>query len=97
MTFIAKLHDLSVGTHEEGQPIGPVRIWPNPGMDVLHIETVTPGRVDVRVLDGTGRPVWNVSTNSGSLELGSGSLAPGVHPIEVRTAESRKPLKWSKQ
>jgi hypothetical protein len=97
MTFIAKLHGLSVGIHEPERPAWQVRIYPNPGTEVLHIETDVKGKVDVRVRDATGRAVLAAAGPSGSLELSSIGLSPGVYLVEVNTTDGRRTVKWVKQ
>ncbi|HRN38048.1 MAG TPA: T9SS type A sorting domain-containing protein [Flavobacteriales bacterium] len=73
-----------------------VRLWPNPGTDVLHIETGTTGRVGVQVCDATGRAVL-AAWGTGVLKLSSAALSPGVYFIEVTTSEGRQTVKWMKQ
>ncbi len=98
MTFIAKLHGLSVGINEVDQPAWQVRVWPNPGTDVLHIDAAVKGRMEVRVQDATGLDVLAATSSpNGSLELSSIGLSPGIYFIEVNAAEGRRTLKWMKQ
>jgi hypothetical protein len=97
MTFIAKLHGLSVGIQEPERPAWQVRVYPNPGTEVLHIETDVKGKVDVRVRDATGRAVLAAAGPSGSLELSSIGLSPGVYLVEVNTTDGRRTVKWVKQ
>lgn len=72
-------------------------IYPNPGADVLHIDAGTPDKIDVRVLDATGRAVLKASGPSGSLELNSGGLSPCVYLVEVRSSEGHRTVKWIKR
>ncbi len=97
LPFMVKLHALDVGVGESLTRSIPVKVFPNPGTDVLHIEADTNGKVDVHMLDGTGRSVLNASSFTGSLELGSSSIAPGVYMVEVHTAQGRQTLKWIKR
>lgn len=97
LTFIVKLHGLSVGIHEVKQPAWEVRVWPNPGLDMLHIETGLRGKIDVRMRDATGRAVLAGSGTGGSLELSSVELSPGVYVVELNMAHGRRTLKWIKQ
>jgi uncharacterized delta-60 repeat protein len=96
MTFIAKLHGLSTGIPEHETSAWQVRLWPNPGTDVLHVEAGIRGRFDVRVLDATGRQVLAGSAQGGPLELSSAGLAQGVYVVEVNTTEGRRAVKWVK-
>ncbi|HRN36226.1 MAG: T9SS type A sorting domain-containing protein [Flavobacteriales bacterium] len=96
MTFIAKLHGLSVGIHEAERPVRQVQLWPNPGTDVLHIETGTTGHMDVQVRDAMGRAVLAAS-GTGVLKLSSAALSPGVYLIEVDSGGERRTVKWMKQ
>lgn len=71
--------------------------FPNPGTNVLHIETGAIGTTDVRVLDATGRAVLAASGPGGPLELDSGGLSKGVYLVEVSTTEGRRTVKWTKR
>lgn len=98
MTFIAKLHGLSVGIHEEVRPAAwQVRVWPNPGTDVLHIEATVKGKMEVRLSDTTGRAVLAASGSTGLLEVNSAGLSPGVYMIEANNGEGRRTVKWIKR
>lgn len=98
MNMICKLHGLSVGIHEQSaEPTWQLRIFPNPGTNVLHIEANVKSKIDVRVLDTEGRAVLTASGATGSLELSSGELSPGIYLIEVNTAEGRRTVKWTKR
>lgn len=97
MTFIAKLHGLTVGIHEAEQPKWQVRVWPNPGTDLLHIEPGVNGKVEVRLLDTMGRTMLTATSTTGSLNLNSSGLAPGIYLIEVGTTEGKQTVKWLKQ
>lgn len=97
MTFIAKLHGLSVGIHEVEHAVWQLRAFPNPGTDVLHIETGLKGKIDVRVRDAIGRTVLTAAAPDGPLELNSARLLPGVYFIEVNTTEGRRTVKWMKR
>jgi hypothetical protein len=72
-------------------------IFPNPGTDILHVETGTKDGMNVLMRDATGRVVLSASGATGSLELNSAGLLPGVYFIEVNTAEGRRTVKWIKQ
>ncbi len=97
ITLIAKLHGFSVGIHEEVRPAWEVRVWPNPGNDLLHIETGVMGRAEVRVLDGSGRALLERSNSSGTYQLNSTRLAPGIYLVEVSTDRGRRTVKWAKR
>lgn len=97
MTMICKLHGLSVGIHDPERPAWQLRVFPNPGTDVLHVETGLKGKIDVRVLDATGRAVLKASGPSGSLEISSGGLSPCVYLVEVNSSEGRRTVKWIKR
>lgn len=97
MTFIAKLHGLSVGIHEEVRPVWEVRVWPNPGNDLLHIEAGVMGRAEVRVMDGSGRVLLERSNSSGTFQLNSTSLVRGIYLVEVSSDKGRRTVKWAKQ
>ena len=74
-----------------------ILVYPNPGSDVLHIEIGTTGKIDVHVLDATGRAMLSASGATGSLELSSAMLLPGVYLVEENSAEGRRTVKWIKQ
>jgi hypothetical protein len=81
----------------ENQRTMSVTAWPNPGSDVLHIETNALGKVDLRVRDVTGQAVLEVSGPSGAIELSSVGLLPGLYVVEVISAIGCKTVKWVKQ
>ncbi len=97
MYMICKLHGLSVGVHEPDWRSWNLRVFPNPGTDVLHIQTGTKGKIDVHVREATGRAVLDVSGQSGSLKLSSIGLSPGVYLVEVNTTDGQRTVKWVKQ
>lgn len=74
-----------------------LRLWPNPGTDMLHIEIGRNGRADVRMLDGMGRIILARSAITGGLTLNSEDMAPGLYLVEVNSLEGRRTLKWVKQ
>jgi hypothetical protein len=88
--------DFISGIREESLLHG-IEVWPNPGTDVLHVETGMNGKVDVGVHDATGRAVLTASAPGGSLEISSAGLSPGIYFIEVNTAEGRQTVKWVKR
>jgi hypothetical protein len=88
--------DFISGIDEEPKQ-GPIRVFPNPGTDVLHVETGMIGKVDVGVHVATGRAVLTASAPGGSLEISSAGLSPGIYFIEVNTAEGRQTVKWVKR
>lgn len=97
MTMIVKLHGQNVGIHETRLPEWEVRVWPNPGSEVLHIEANVKDPMDVQVRDATGRTVLAASGTGGSLALSSASLSSGLYWVEVHTTEGRRTAKWVKQ
>lgn len=94
--MMSRLYPANVGVQEHQQDLS-IKLSPNPGSDVLHIETDAIGKIDVRVLDATGRAVLSASGTTGSLELSSVRLLSGVYLVEVNTAEGRRTVKWTKQ
>lgn len=97
MTMIVKLHGLNVGIHEAERPAWQVRVWPNPGTDMLHIETDVMDKLDVRVLDATGRAILTGTSPDGTLEFSTLGLAPAIYLVEVNTSAGRRTVKWMKQ
>jgi hypothetical protein len=71
-------------------------VFPNPGTDILQIETGTKGAMNVCMRDALGRVVLNASGATGSLELSSASLLPGIYFIAVNTAKGPRTVKWVK-
>lgn len=82
---------------EEAALANELRIWPNPGSDVLHIETGRAGWADVRVLDGVGQAVFMASSPNGSFVLDGSSLAPGIYLVEMNSIAGRRTEKWMKR
>ncbi|MBS1568635.1 MAG: T9SS type A sorting domain-containing protein [Bacteroidetes bacterium] len=97
LTFLVKLHGLSTGIHEVSGPAWQAQLWPNPGMDELHIESTTKGKMDVRVYDVTGRVVLMATSSSNVLELNSANLGNGVYWVQVSVSSGRKTVKWVKE
>ncbi len=95
--MICKLHGLTTGVQEREAGLPGLRVFPNPGAETLHVETGTPGSMQVRVLDGTGRAVMAANSKEGTMQLDCGTLAPGVYLVEVRTDKGRRTVKWTKR
>lgn len=74
-----------------------VKLYPNPGHDLLTIDTGEKKPAEVRVLDGTGRLVLQASAPSGQLEVNSAHLSPGVYVVEVQGDHWLHKMTWIKQ
>src|SRR5690606_6695305 len=97
MYMIVKLHGLSTGIPEHEASAWPVRLWPNPGTDVLHVENNAAGKLEVGVRDAAGRKVVGATSPSRPLALSSDGLGRVVYLVEVHTARGRKTVKCVKQ
>ncbi len=74
-----------------------LNLYPNPGTDVLLLESGLKGPTEVRVLDTTGRILLNATSANGSLSLGCADLLPGVYLVEVRNRAGQRTQHWVKQ
>lgn len=72
-------------------------LYPNPGSNVLHIETGTSSQTDVHVFDGMGREVLMATDPAGTLEISTAGLVPGIYLVEVTTKAGRRTVKWIKE
>ncbi len=95
--MICKLHGLTTGVREQESGLPGLRVFPNPGQDVLYVETGSQSAMQVRVLDGMGRAVMAASSKEGTMQIDCGTLAPGVYLVEVRTDTGRRTVKWTKR
>lgn len=93
--MMSRLYPANVGVPDRQEPS--ISVWPNPGTDVLHVETGMNDKVNVGVYDATGRAVLDATNPNGSLELSSAGISPGVYVVEVYSAIGRKTVKWIKQ
>ncbi len=94
---LARFNNLAIGVDESTAPETGVQIFPNPGTDLVHIETGLKGPTEVRVLDATGRTVLKATSESSSMALGCANLSPDLYLVEVRTPEGRQTARWMKQ
>lgn len=74
-----------------------LNLYPNPGTDVLHIESGLKGPTELRVLDTTGRNLLKATNANGSLSLGCADLLPGVYLVEVRNRADQRTQHCVKQ
>lgn len=95
--MICKLHGLTTEVLEQEAGLPGLRVFPNPGSEMLHVESGMSGSIRVRVLDGLGRAVMAASSKEDTMELDCGTLAPGVYLVEVRTDKGRRTVKWTKR
>ncbi len=84
---------ISVNT-EKGAAID---VYPNPGMDVLHITTTGKGLAVVRVTDTSGRDMAQLALTTQTIALSTLQWPPGVYVVEVTTSEALSTVKWIKQ
>lgn len=94
--LITRLYPLNVGVKEEAKTEG-IRVYPNPGNNLLQVAVGTNQPFEVKVRDGTGRVVLAGKPQATPLELSSGSLAAGVYLVEVIVDDVRQTVKWIKQ
>lgn len=98
------LYDNGAGSncdHSSGiDPLVPamsLNLYPNPGTNLLRIETGAQAGISVHVLDAIGRTVLTGAAPGRSLELNTAELPPGMYTVEVHTTEGRQMAKWVKQ
>lgn len=89
----------AVGIHDRaGQQ--PLRLYPNPAHDVLHLEQEARGTVEYRVLDALGREVLQGSTAAGGTlrhGIDVGALQVGAYLVEVHGATGLGTARFIKQ
>lgn len=74
-----------------------VFLFPNPGTDVLFIET-TAGLLDeVLLRDALGRVCLHVYPNAQRTELHAQALPPGFYTVEASTPQGKQVRRWLKQ
>ena len=86
----------STSINEQVRPTG-IQVFPNPGAEVLHVETEARDLTTVRVFDGMGRAVLIASNPNGSFVLNSSGLASGIYLVELDGIAGRRTVKWMKQ
>lgn len=99
--LVSRLYGLDVGVAEQ-PPVPPLRVWPNPGADRLHIEIpegLSPdGRATSRVYDAQGRTVLTHPHVSDGVPVDVAALANGLYTVEVRLPDATRLFtKWMKQ
>jgi hypothetical protein len=73
--------DATARVAEQPASMEPVRLWPQPASDKLHLELSAASRV--RIIDGKGRVVQDRSLPLGTATLDISSLAEGLYLVEV--------------
>lgn len=97
MNMICKLHGLSVGIHELEQPVWSVRVFPNPGTELLNIETDATGSIQVQVFDRMGRTTLAATSATGKIQMDTSGLAEGLYIVMTITNRGSRVSKWTKQ
>lgn len=85
---IALFQNWQFVSRAEGRNTLPVRMHPNPAADRTRIEADT-RRFTARLLDLTGRQVWEGRTDSGTLDVPVENLPAGLYGVEVRSEDGR--------
>lgn len=85
---IALFQNWQFVSRAEGRNALPVRMHPNPAADRTRIQAEAP-RFTARLLDLTGRLVWEGRTGSGTLDVPLRGLPAGLYSIEIRSEDGR--------
>lgn len=74
-----------------------VGVYPNPGTDVVRIETTEIQSIEVRSTEGS--LVYSFTTNNGenSKEIQTSTFAPGVYFIQVKSPQGMNTVRWIKK
>lgn len=96
--LITRLHALNVGVTELQKP-EPLRLWPNPGTEVVNIDTgCGQCTYTLAMRDALGRVVIDPQRTVGPSTLDLHRVAPGAYGIElVLNDGSRRTANWIKQ
>ncbi|HOW31011.1 MAG TPA: T9SS type A sorting domain-containing protein, partial [Bacteroidales bacterium] len=61
-----------------------IRLYPNPVVSVMEIESPFSGAVNVQVMSSSGKLVLDQHFNSGNkMELNLGPLSPGIYALKL--------------
>jgi len=74
-----------------------LRLYPNPGSELLQLEGLFHGVADVLVTDATSRTTARVFMQTGMSELNTATWVPGLYQVRIITDEWSRTLKWMKQ
>lgn len=89
--------DFITSMPDAGHTAGALRAWPNPGTDVLFIET-TAGLLDeVLLRDALGRVCLHVNPHAQRTKLHAHGLPPGYYTVEVSTPQGKQVRRWLKR
>lgn len=78
----------------------PLRVYPNPADDVLHMGMEARGMVQYRMLDASGREVLQGCTTAGGTllhRIDVAALQPGSYQMEVHSAAGQETAHFVKQ
>lgn len=74
-----------------------LRLYPNPGSDMLQLESTGRSTADVLVTDATGRTIARTAMQAGTIKLNTAQWSPGLYQVQVITEEGSVVRKWMKQ
>ena len=95
MAYFEGLPEISVQVeHKRGIPA--IHSYPNPALEVIHIETDYEGISQVRIFDLTGRKIMDRSFNGHCFQLNISHLSPSVYFLNVKTPKNESFIKLVK-
>ena len=98
LTFIVKLHGLSVGIPEKEQPTGKVQVWPNPGHGQVRLDWPGHPVFNLEAQDATGRTVHREVAVRTPFIVDLSRLPKGFYNLLLRTPDGNyAAAKWMKQ
>ena len=74
-----------------------LRLYPNPGSNMLHLESMGRSTADVLVTDATGRTITQTTMQAGTIGLNAAQWALGFYQVQVTTDDGSVIRKWVKQ
>ncbi|MDX1651325.1 MAG: S8 family peptidase [Brumimicrobium sp.] len=89
----AKYWSLGLNDYESA----PVKVFPNPTRNILHIQTGSEPIKRIRLLSVDQKIISDTAVNSKEATLATGFLATGIYFLEVTTAEHSYSIKFFKE
>lgn len=74
-----------------------MRVFPNPGTELLNIETDATGSIQVQVFDRMGRTTLAATSATGKIQMDTSGLAEGLYIVMTITNRGSRVSKWTKQ
>ncbi|MGV3630724.1 MAG: MopE-related protein [Bacteroidota bacterium] len=86
--------DGNLGLHD--LDIIELKIYPNPGTDLVNLPIPVPGKRRIKILDNQGKIVFEQTTEAGMLEINTSALAKGTYRFELESEHGIARTSWIK-